>query len=82
VSNSATHTQSQTAHNVSGRINLGMLTPLSFEPSSVNYVRLIRWIRRDKEGWDNIPFFIVFDCEVILSVKDKCQIRSSKKNHG
>jgi hypothetical protein len=35
-------------------------------------VRLVQWIRKDKEGWDGvIPFFVVFDCEATLSVKDE-----------
>jgi hypothetical protein len=37
-------------------------------------VCLVRWTRRDKEGWDMvILFFMVFDWEATLSVKDEHQ---------
>jgi hypothetical protein len=49
-------------------------------------VCLVRWIRRDKEGWDGvILFFMVFYWEAILSIKDERQGIWDKlilKNHG
>jgi hypothetical protein len=42
-------------------------------------VCLFRWIRRDKEKWDGvILFFIVFNWEVIINVKNERQAIWSK----
>jgi hypothetical protein len=58
-------------------------------PPSKHYlrVRLVRWMRRDEEGWDGvIPFFVVFGWEATLSIRDERQgiwdKLILKKNHG